>query len=56
MAALSIAPKHKMYVTYSFFHVDQLRGSLGSSDGWGASTICAFLPVPCLSPPVTASE
>jgi len=43
-------------VTISFFHVDQFKGSLGSSEGCGARTMWEFLPVPCLRPPVRASE
>ena len=43
-------------MTISFFHVDQFKGSLGSSEGCGARTMWEFLPVPCLRPPVRASE
>jgi hypothetical protein len=44
----SIAPRYKIMMISSFFHIGQLSGSLGSSLGGGERTISLFLPVPCL--------
>src|ERR1700738_4724629 len=54
-AVCNVAPNARMNRFSSFRGLGQFKGSFGSSDGWGAKTICAFLPVPCFNNPVTAS-
>jgi hypothetical protein len=50
--APSTPPRFKIPKHNSRRHLGQFKGSLGSSDGCGARTICAFRPVPCLRPAV----
>jgi hypothetical protein len=54
-AACKVAPNARMKRFNSLRGLGQFKGSFGSSEGWGAKTIWAFLPVPCFNNPVTAS-
>jgi hypothetical protein len=54
--AFSNAPRQRMDTMSSFFHRGQFNGSFGSALGWGESTICESVPVPCRKLRVTSSE